>query len=531
MPEQNSLLQKYEQDQPHNAKLSGLFIEEQTKLAGHGWNISCLQFSQNGLYLASGSWDKNVFIWDLRTLDAPKVLDGEGEGHTSAVTSLCWLPNIEFLLASASADHSILIWNSDTGDVMARLMQHQSWVLGTTFTADGKILASSSWNGSVILWDMNMLKPANQLVGHSAGVWACSFDNNSAAPILCTASEDTSIRLWDMRTDHNWHSDVLLSGVHADAIKCCCWSPCSNYLAAGSKDAKISIWDVRANKAINCLQGHTAEVSNVEFMSSSSNLIFSVGDTQCCLWNIFNPQGDPVCFLKQHLWSYEVESLALSPDATLLATGSVDKQITLSTIDITEEFYDTLQSDVNTLPYAQMPVKTQSSSSLPSLGNESSASVLDKAKTDNQIKLKEMTKLTAKQTIRIKAPVTSALLQDKRSKLKTVKSHESINDLFQGLKLPTAVDEGSMRFKSKELLAERKKLRPTKSNTQSDVKDTRKYTPLPPPNDATRNSLMSELQSNFLKPRGSVTSEYDINVVADEMIQLSEELQRQSTHL
>lgn len=88
-----------------------------------------------------------------------------------------------------------------------------------------------------------------------------------------------------------------------------------------------------------------------------------------------------------------------------------------------------------------------------------------------------------------------------------------------------------MRFKSKELLAERKKLRPTKSNTQSDVKDTRKYTPLSPPNDATRNSLISELYTNFLKPRGSVTSEYDINVVADEMIQLSEELQRQSTHL
>lgn len=120
MPEQNSLLQKYEQDQPHNAKMNGLFIEEQTKLAGHGWNISCLQFSQNGLYLASGSWDKDVFIWDLRTLDTPKVLDGEGEGHISAVTSLCWLPNIEFLLASASADHAILIWNSDTGDVMAR---------------------------------------------------------------------------------------------------------------------------------------------------------------------------------------------------------------------------------------------------------------------------------------------------------------------------------------------------------------------------------------------------------------------------
>lgn len=60
------------------------------------------------------------------------------------------------------------------------------------------------------------------------------------------------------------------------------------------------------NKAINCLFGHTNDVLDMSYMSNSSSLLFTVGDTQCCLWNTFNPQGTPICSLEQHSWSYEV---------------------------------------------------------------------------------------------------------------------------------------------------------------------------------------------------------------------------------
>ena len=120
MPENISLIEKYESKQVHSIQKNGLSIEEQIKLSGHEWNISCLEFSQNGLFLASGSWDKTLNIWDLRTLDSPKILDGDGKGHKAPVTCLSWLPHIEFLLCSGSADRSLLIWNTDTGDIMAR---------------------------------------------------------------------------------------------------------------------------------------------------------------------------------------------------------------------------------------------------------------------------------------------------------------------------------------------------------------------------------------------------------------------------
>ncbi len=72
-------------------------------------------------------------------------------------------------------------------------------------------------------------------------MWKCVFrsvlqDDN----ILCSASEDASLKIWDLRDSSNWHSVCSLAGAHDDAVKCCSWSPCGNYIAAGSADSKVN---------------------------------------------------------------------------------------------------------------------------------------------------------------------------------------------------------------------------------------------------------------------------------------------------
>ena len=62
------------------------------------------------------------------------------------------------------------------------------------------------------------------------------YDGDS---ILCSASEDSSVKIWDLRTQNRWLHVANLIGVHDDAIKCCAWSPCGNYIAAGSSDTRV----------------------------------------------------------------------------------------------------------------------------------------------------------------------------------------------------------------------------------------------------------------------------------------------------
>ena len=49
------------------------------------------------------------------------------------------------------------------------MCEHDSWVLDLTFTSDGKYLATSAWDGTVLIWDMEMLKPICKLSGHGTG--------------------------------------------------------------------------------------------------------------------------------------------------------------------------------------------------------------------------------------------------------------------------------------------------------------------------------------------------------------------------
>ena len=121
MPEKGLMLQKYEDAQFHNYNKNGLVIEEQIKLPGHSWNISDIKFNTNGLYLASAGWDKNVLVWDLKTLDNPKVLSN---GHQDAITCLSWFPHVDTMLISGSSDKSMIVWNLDNSEEpMARFGQ------------------------------------------------------------------------------------------------------------------------------------------------------------------------------------------------------------------------------------------------------------------------------------------------------------------------------------------------------------------------------------------------------------------------
>lgn len=121
MPDKDLMLQRYEDAQFHNYNKNGLVIEEQIKLPGHSWNISDVKFNSSGLYLASTGWDKTTLVWDLKTLEDPKVLRN---GHQDAITCNSWFPNVDTMLISGSSDKSMVVWNLDNIDEpMARLRQ------------------------------------------------------------------------------------------------------------------------------------------------------------------------------------------------------------------------------------------------------------------------------------------------------------------------------------------------------------------------------------------------------------------------
>jgi WD40 repeat protein len=117
-------------------------------LSGHTGFVESVAYSPDGRFIASGSWDSTIKIWDsangalLRTLS----------GHTSGVWSVAYSPDGRFI-ASGSYDNTIKIWDSANGALLRTLSGHTICVNSVAYSPDGRFIASGGSDGTIKIWD------------------------------------------------------------------------------------------------------------------------------------------------------------------------------------------------------------------------------------------------------------------------------------------------------------------------------------------------------------------------------------------
>ncbi|KAB5551017.1 WD40-repeat-containing domain protein [Coniochaeta sp. 2T2.1] len=141
-------------------------------------------------------------------------------------------------LASASDDFSMYLWdpmNEGTKPV-ARMLGHQKQVNHVTFSPDGSLIASASWDNHTKLWNARDGKFINTLRGHVAPVYQCAFSADSR--LLVSASKDTTLKCWNVRTGKLAND---LPG-HEDEVYAVDWSPDGKMVGSGGKDKAVRLW-------------------------------------------------------------------------------------------------------------------------------------------------------------------------------------------------------------------------------------------------------------------------------------------------
>ncbi|BGP14079.1 SCF ubiquitin ligase complex subunit cdc4 [Rhodosporidiobolus nylandii] len=199
-------------------------------------------------------------------------------------------------VVSASDDHSINIFETQTGALRASLVGHEGGVWALQYV--GNVLVSGSTDRTVRIWDLQTGRCTHTFIGHTSTVRCLQIvepqninpDPRGAPiweppyPLIVTGSRDWSLRVWKLPMpgrDPEYHPVVPQSptedntapddnpyhlrhlGGHHHAVRAL--AAHGSTLVSGSYDMDVRVWDTMSGKLRHRLQGHTQKVYSVVY--------------------------------------------------------------------------------------------------------------------------------------------------------------------------------------------------------------------------------------------------------------------------
>jgi small GTP-binding protein len=228
--------------------------------------------------------------------------------HQDFITELAWHPDGE-LLASASADGSIKVWDYKTGS-LARTLEVGAGVSSISWSPDGTWVASVSLDKRLIVW----------LLATGARIQMFDPDLNTAwgvswAPTgkhIATAHRDGFVYLWQPPTPR----PCSFYRKHSRAVSEVAWSPDGSMLASAGRDGMLGVWHPTTGE-FRSLHGHVGPIWDVLWSQDSKTIISSGADRAIVLWNA--ESGKVVQKMEGH--TDTVVGLNISSDGRLLASS------------------------------------------------------------------------------------------------------------------------------------------------------------------------------------------------------------------
>jgi WD40 repeat protein len=298
-------------------------------LHGHDGPIRTASFSPDGLLLLTGSDDGTARLWTVHTGEVASL-----NGHEKAVWRASFSPD-QRTVATASEDHTARLW-SVTGTPL-RTYPMDAEVSDARFV-DAEHLVTSSWNGSVSLWELATGRAIRsfRLQRRVRSIATCG------GRFLATASGDGYTRLWNSQTGELLR--VLEPPHSREAVRTVFDKDCSHLLTA-SWDRTATIYELVQRAQLEPqrndrsrttrLQGHTRELRSAEFDRTGTRIVTASYDRQLGIWDAIS--GSRLMSLGPA--EAELSAATFSPDGSTIAAAAQDGSVEFWNSDTGESIW------------------------------------------------------------------------------------------------------------------------------------------------------------------------------------------------
>ena len=236
-----------------------------------------IAFKDNGT-LISGSTDDTLRAWDVTTGTQRWEKDVSNPVYAVALPS----HDPFFIAYGGHNNYNIRMRYSDDGDWRGEVVGHTRVINSLAFKPNSYLLASASDDTTVRLWDVGdntNLRHVRTLRGHTDRVNSVAWSPDGRT--LASGSHDGTVRLWNPNNGINF---AVLRG-HTEEVTCVAWSPDGRILASGSLDHTIRLWDPDTLGTLRVLRGHTNHVWTLAFHPNGQTLASGGVDDTIRLWN------------------------------------------------------------------------------------------------------------------------------------------------------------------------------------------------------------------------------------------------------
>ena len=283
-------------------------------LVGHTGGVHTCAVSPDGRRIVSASGDHTLKLWDAQTGAELATL----AGHLKSVWACAVSPDGRRVV-STSEDHTLRLWDAQTGTATATLAGHTEWVRACAFSPDGRRIVSASHDHTLRLWDGQTGAALATLAGHKDEVLACAFCPDGSR--IVSASEDHTLKLWDAQTG----AELATLAGHKYRVWACAFSPDGSRIVSASHDYTLKLWDAQTGAELATLAGHEFQVLACAFSPDGRRIVSGSTDQTLKVWDA--ETGAELATLVGH--TNVVGACAFSPDGRRIVSASNDETLRL----------------------------------------------------------------------------------------------------------------------------------------------------------------------------------------------------------